>query len=166
MSQIILVGFSWGLAFAVSFVVLGYPTFLSLLFGILGGWAWSGIVTYWTSEDEAQGLPSYLKDIDALREELSNIGTGGRIDLHKAQRRRDAKAARILRQSKLRQQQLRHRGRPTTMRDRLVALRYRLLPPKKKGDKNKGEPDYAAILARLEAQGAEIDAQLKNTNQK
>ncbi len=159
MSQIILVGFSWGLAFAVSFVVLGYPTFLSLLFGILGGWAWSGIVTYWTSEDEVQGLPSYLDDIDALREELSNIGTGGRIDLRKAQRRRDAKAARILRQSQLREHQLRHRGRPTTMRDRLMALRDRLLPPKKKGGDDDEAREEAELIARFEAQ-------LKDLNQK
>jgi hypothetical protein len=156
MSQIILVGFSWGLMFAVSFVLLGYPTFLSLVFGILGGWAWSEIVTYWTSEDEAQGLPSYLNDIDALREELSNIGTGGRIDLRKAQRRRDAKAARLLRQAQLRKEQLRHRGRPTTMRDHLVKLRNRIFPPKKKGDEAAEE---AALLAQL-------DERLKGLNQK
>jgi hypothetical protein len=156
MSKIILVGFGWGLAFAVSFVVLGYPTFLSLLFGILGGWAWSEIATYWTSEDEVQGLPSYLDDISALREELSNIGTGGRIDLRKAQRRRDAKASRLLRQEKLRQQQLRHRGRPTTLRDRLTALRSRLMPPKKKGGGSEAAEE-AALMAQFEAQLKELN---------
>lgn len=157
MSQIILVGFSWGLMFAVSFVLLGYPTFLSLLFGILGGWAWGEIVTYWTSEDEAQGLPSYLNDIDALREELSNIGTGGRIDLRKAQRRRDAKAARLLRQAKLRKEQLRHRGRPTTMRDRLMALRNRLMPPKKKKINPEELPSEAELQAIFDEQLKKLD---------
>jgi hypothetical protein len=163
MSKIILVGFAWGLLFAVSFVALGYPTFLSLFFGVLGGWAWSTISTYWTSEDQAQGLPSYLNDLETLRQELSNIGTGGRIDLNKALRRRDAKAARLVRQSRLRQQQLRHRGRPVTLTDRLQKLRDHFMPKKKK---KKGEAidntDYEAILAKLEAQAAEFDAQLDN----
>lgn len=178
MNQIILVGFVWGLAFAVSFVILGYPTFLSMLLGTLAGWCWSTIATYWTSEDESVGLPSYLHDIDALRQELSNIGTGGRIDLRKAQRRRDAKAARLVRQAHLRKQQLRHRGRPVLMSDRLQMLRARIFPPKKApllgppGDAGASdgfiplgaEPDLDAMLAKLEAHGAEIDARLKDAN--
>jgi len=164
MSKIILVGFGWGLLFAVGFVSLGYPTFLSLLFGILGGWAWSTISTYWMSEDEVEGLPSYLNDIAALRQELSKLGTGGRIDLNKVLRRRDAKALRLVRQADLRKQLLRHRGRPVTLADRAKKLRDRVMPPKKK----KGEaidapnnPNYDAIIAKLNADSLEIDAKLK-----
>ena len=133
MSQVILIGFGWGLAFAVSFVALGYPTLLSFLLGTLGGWVWSTIATYWQSGDELTELPSYLSDIEALERELENIGTGGRIDLRKAQRRRDARALREKVQQRYRSDQLRHRGRPTTMGDREQALRNKLFPPKKIG---------------------------------
>lgn len=174
MSTIILVGFGWGLLFAVGFVSLGYPTFLSLLFGVLGGWAWSTIATYWTSEDTVDGLPSYLRDIAALRQELSNLGTGGRIDLNKVLRRRDAKGLRLVRQAILRKQLLRHRGRPVTLGDRLKKLRDRLMPPKKKkgeagakpntsSNDPKNNPNYDEIIAKIEAEGAEIDAQLKQS---
>jgi len=132
MSQVILAGFGWGLAIAISFVVLGYPTLLSFLLGIVGGWIWGTIALYWTSEDEPVDLPSYLDDIESLAEELEDIGTGGRIDLHKALRRRDAQALREKAQARYRSRDRRHRGKPTTLGDRIEALQKRLFPPKKK----------------------------------
>jgi hypothetical protein len=50
----VLVGLATGLFFFLGFWVLGQPFNLSLLFGVVGGFANGWIVTGWTSADESK----------------------------------------------------------------------------------------------------------------